>query len=137
MFDHNCNRRWGEQTTSASGFFTQISAAVAALLCLLGGPAAAVENPSDAAYAAFTITPLNNEDLQIRDRDRLSFTAVNPFVHRLPSGLKFRGIKLYDNLYLSPRKRATAVSNALGISYTGDGILYYFSPQLLSISLRY
>jgi hypothetical protein len=68
----------------------------------------------------------------------LSMSSVNPLVHHLDSGLKFRGIKLFDRFYLARQKRGSNnPARTLGISYADDDILYYFSPELLSISLRY
>jgi hypothetical protein len=70
--------------------------------------------------------------------DLSSLRPANPFIHRLDSGLKFRGIQLYDRFYLARQKRgADSAARALGISYADDDILYYFSPELLSISFRY
>jgi len=69
---------------------------------------------------------------------QLSHGYRNPFLHRLASGLKIRGIKLFDKIYLTRRKQVSQGNiKALGISYAANNVLYYFSPQLLSISFRY
>jgi len=137
MFNRDTAIRQIDVTTAIGGRILQVFFVAGIMSSLMASPATAAENPSDSAYLPPTIPSLNVRELQSHDRNRLNFTTVNPFLHRLPSGLKFRGLRLYDNIYLSPQKQATDVSNALGISYADDGILYYFSPQLLSISFRY
>jgi hypothetical protein len=124
-------------TVTADGHLPPLCFVAGIMLFLMSGPVLAVRDQAGSHNMTSATPPPFSGETQPVDRSRLSFTAVNPFLHRLPSGLKFRGLKLYDNIYLSPQKQATDVNKALGISYADDGILYYFSPQLLSISFRY
>lgn len=115
----------------------QFAMAAGILICLFIDTASAAQDQSGSGYLAPTISPMDAKNLHRIDGDRLNFASGNPFLHRLSSGLKFRGLKLSDNFYLTPKKHARDINDSLGISYADGGILYYFSPQLLSISFRY
>ena len=115
----------------------QVTIAAGIVACLLIDTASAAQDQSGSGYLAPTISPMDAKNLHRIDGDRLNFSNGNPFLHRLSSGLKFRGLKLSDNFYLTPKKHARDINDSLGISYADGGILYYFSPQLLSISFRY
>lgn len=137
MFNRDTAIRSINLWTTINCRFSRIAIAAAILTCLLIDTAAAAQDQTESSYMASALPPLDARNLHHHDKNGLNFTAGNPFLHRLSSGLKFRGLKLSDNFYLTPKKQGKDINNALGISYADDDILYYFSPQLLSVSFRY
>ena len=62
--------------------------------------------------------------------------SYHPLYHRLASGIKVRGVKLADSLYLTRAKQANG-HTGLGLSLASGVYLYQLGMERMSVSFRF
>ena len=95
--------------------------------CRDSGTDPSVMQTNDSNYSA----NINSSNLSLGFQQN-----INPFVNYLDSGLKYRGIKLYQNVYLS-QNRLPGYKSEIALSIATGSILYKISTESLSVALLF